>query len=263
MYENLHRIHVMVDRWVQRNNLEVDWVARTRPGFDEMRERVNDTPGLMICNRAGGLEPALTMRVLQRRNDGMVFASGSGADVVQNLVGAQRVCLVSDDLDGAREFVNQGLARMRNGGFALLFPMGKSDPMGPQPFRGGLRLLLKRMEPDWMVYCMHMHPDDAEDYIARVGPYSLEQIRSAVEGTTPQLDGSRPIVRQRFDERWTTVADWREAAGDLRDPRANERLTAFYRALFPLERRPRPQYLWGVPTWHEPDDLPPTEQRTI
>lgn len=260
MYDNLRRLHAICDRWLLRNGLEVDWRACHRPDFEAMRERVNDTPGLMICNRAGGLEPLLAMRVLTRRDDGIVFASGSGGEVAKGLVGSDRVCWVSDDLDGARTFVQTGLDRMQSGGFALLFPSGKADPMGPQPFRGGFRLLLKRMAPDWMVYAMHMHPDDAEDYLARAGPYSLEHVKRALDDAEPAGAPPRPIVRQRFDERFTTVADWRAAAGDLRAPEANERLTAFYRDLFPTVRRPRPQYLWGVPAWHEPDDVPPTEE---
>ncbi|NDD31474.1 MAG: hypothetical protein EB084_24750 [Proteobacteria bacterium] len=259
MYENLRRLHFLCDRWLRRNHIEVDWVARGRDGFAEMRDRVNATPGLMICNRAGGLEPLLCMRLLERRDDGIVFASGSGADVVKNVIGGERVQWVSDDLDGARGFVQGGIERMAQGGFALLFPSGKSDPMGPQPFRGGFRLLLKRMQPDWMVYACHMHPDDAEDYLARAGEYSLEHIKRALDDAEPVEPPPATVLTQRFDERFTTVAEWREAAGDLRAPEANERLTAYYRELFPTVRRPRAQYLWGVPAWHDPNDVPPIE----
>jgi len=237
MYDNLRRLHAIIDRWLEKYALDVDYLARARPGFEAMRERLNDTPGLIICNRAGGLEPHLTMRILERRQDGLLVANGAGAELVGRLVGVERVIAVSDDLDDARRFVRASIANMERGGFCLLFPTGKADPDRPQPFKGGFRLLLKRMQPEWMVYGTHMHPDDAEDFRARMGDFSAERCRQTLATLEEDLPEPLPPLRQRFDERWTTVAQWREAMGDPRLPEANERLTRYYASLFPVERR--------------------------
>lgn len=128
----------------------------------------------------------------------------------------------------------RAVGNMQAGGFVLLFPSGKSDPLGPQPFKSGFRLLLKRMQPDWMVYSLWLDPWDAQEYLKRVGVFDEAFVRRAIQEMDRDLPEPLPLLRQRFDERFTTAAEWWEAMGDPRDADANSRLHAHYRDLFGL-----------------------------
>lgn len=92
----------MVDRWIAKNYLQVDYLAAARPDFARMREELNTRPGLIICNRAGGIEPLLAVRIVDCRSDGLVFAGGAGGQLVSHFVGEERVIPVQEDLVGAR-----------------------------------------------------------------------------------------------------------------------------------------------------------------
>lgn len=231
--EKLRRLHAIVDRWIEKNYLQVDYLAASRPDFAEMRERLNTMPGLVICNRAGGIEPLLAVRLVDRRSDGLIFAGGAGGQLVSHFVGEDRVIQVQEDIVGARELMVRALENMKRGGFVILFPSGKSDPLGPQPFKSGFRLLLKRMQPDWMVYALHLNPWDAQEYLKRVGKFDADFVRYALEALDYDLPQPLPPLRQRFDERFTRVEEWLAAMGDPREAGANGRLHAHFKGLFP------------------------------
>ncbi|MBD3300111.1 MAG: hypothetical protein GF347_02045 [Candidatus Moranbacteria bacterium] len=112
-------------------------------------------------------------------------------------------------IPGAREFLKQSIQHIEQEGLIMIYPSAGLENFDDRNlrFKKGFKSLIKRLDPQTMVYAFHIEPRDVYEIAkshSRYGPDSLPFNRKAsIKRKSPKNEN-----KVHFNEKYTRADEW-------------------------------------------------------
>lgn len=177
------------------------FVARSRPEFDEMRQRLNTEGGIIISNHPGFVDTPSIVSALER-TDIKIFSGQGGIDRFGELMGDKHLIRAGKDIASVRNFLVNATKHVNNGGLFLIYPSGLHDS---REFRAGFHHLVERVNPESLVYMFKFNEQqspviyDAMNKFIKIGVRPKENLVIDVDEKLSRANEWQQLINQISD----------------------------------------------------------------
>lgn len=225
--------------YLERLNIETDFVKKKDERFPLWRERLNTARGIMISNHPSLLDAPLLSQALTRDDAKLVVNQGLYKRVEGSSLQQMFIPAAKDSLSEAKEMISSIRSILSAGGLIWIFPTGGQEIDNGHSeslrFAPGFAHILNELSPEDMVYSFHINTED------------LRPVSSALKINTSFLSGEflpeelniarrRDITRVRIDELYSSAKEWQDVLRGVGKKERNEALTKHYLEQFSLDK---------------------------
>lgn len=211
-------------------NVEPVYLQKDNPEFGKLREDLNTRAGVIISNHPCNLDTFAILSGLERK-DIKIMAQESVAPALKKSFGEDMIVSSSSNPSELRAILKKITDFISNGGLFLIYPTGGEEKeTGEIKFRSFFGSLVKRINPDVMVYCFFLNEEDSHNINRQLGR-KAGLASGIVLSEYANLNYLKETANLRIEEECTRASEWQKLLGGKRKDE-NARLTDHYLDIF-------------------------------